>query len=112
MCIRDRLDTACARLALGQSATPPAIEDSVRQIEDFAVQKRILERETVVGADHRERLEEIATKSAEIESHLSALRTRFDKERDLVTTIRDLRSQLEASVAQRGNCLLYTSRCV
>jgi len=97
------LDTACARLALGQSATPPAIEDSVRQIEDFAVQKRILERETVVGADHRERLEEIATKSAEIESHLSALRTRFDKERDLVTTIRDLRSQLEASVAQRGN---------
>src|SRR6202167_260464 len=97
------LDTACARLALGQSATPPAIEDSVRQIEDFAVQKRILERETVVGTDHRERLEEIATKSAEIESHLSALRTRFDKERDLATTIRDLRSQLEASVAQRGN---------
>jgi type VI secretion system protein VasG len=97
------LDTACARLALGQSATPPAIEDSVRQIEDFAVQKRILERETVVGADHRERLEEIATKSAEIESRLSALRTRFDKERDLVTTIRDLRSQLEGSVAQKGN---------
>ncbi len=97
------LDTACARLALGQSATPPAIEDSVRQIEDFAVQKRILERETVVGADHRERLEEIATKSAEIESRLSALRTRFDKERDLVTTIRDLRSQLEGSVAQSGN---------
>jgi type VI secretion system protein VasG len=97
------LDTACARLALGQSATPPAIEDSVRQIEDFAVQKRILERETVVGTDHRERLEEIATKSAEIESRLSALRTRFDKERDLVTTIRDLRSQLEGSVAQKGN---------
>jgi type VI secretion system protein VasG len=28
------LDTACARLALGQSATPPAIEDSVRQLDD------------------------------------------------------------------------------
>ena len=87
------LDTACARLALGQSATPPAIEDSVRQIDDFAVQKRILERESVVGADHRERLEEIATKSAEIESRLARLRTRFEKERDLVTTIRDLRTQ-------------------
>jgi type VI secretion system protein VasG len=87
------LDTACARLALGLSATPPAIEDSVRQIDDFAVQKRILERETVVGADHRERLQEIAAKTAEIESRLSALRTRFDQERDLVTTIRDLAAQ-------------------
>jgi type VI secretion system protein VasG len=98
------LDTACARLALGQSATPPAIEDSVRQIDDFAVQKRILERESVVGTDHRERLQEIATKSAEVESRLAGLRTRFEKERDLVTTIRDLRSQLEnAAASQNGN---------
>lgn len=93
------LDTACARLALGQSATPPAIEDSVRQIDDLAVQKRILERESAVGTDHRERLQEIATKSSEIESRLSGLRTRFEKERDLVTTIRDLRSRLEGAVA-------------
>jgi type VI secretion system protein VasG len=96
------LDTACARLALGQSATPPAIEDSVRQIDDLAVQQRILERESAVGTDHRERLQEIATKSAEIESRLAGLRTRFEKERDLVTTIRDLRAQLEGAVAS-GN---------
>jgi type VI secretion system protein VasG len=96
------LDTACARLALGQSATPSAIEDSVRQIDDLAVQQRILERESAVGTDHRERLEEIATKSAEIGSRLAGLRTRFEKERDLVTTIRDLRSQLEGAVASRN----------
>jgi len=96
------LDTACARLALGQSATPAAIEDSVRQLDDFAVQKRILEREAAVGADHRERLQEIASKSAEVETHLAGLRTRFEKERDLVTTIRDLRAQLEGAVAS-GN---------
>ena len=96
------LDTACARLALGQSATPPAIEDSVRHLDDLEVQKRILERETATGADHHERLEEIAKKSAEIESRLSSLRTRFEKERDLVTTIRDLRSQLEGAVASQN----------
>ena len=96
------LDTACARLALGQSATPPAIEDSVRQLDDLAVQQRILERETVTGADHRERLKEIAEKSADIDSRLSSLRTRFEKERDLVTTIRDLRSQLEGAVASQN----------
>ena len=103
------LDTACARLALGQSATPPAIEDSVRQIDDLAVQQRILERELAVGTDHRERLQEIATKSAEIESHLAGLRTRFQKESGLVTTIRDLRSQLESGAAsQNGNAAART----
>jgi len=96
------LDTACARLALGQSATPPAIEDSVRQIDDLAVQQRILERESAVGTDHRERLQEIATKSTEIESHLAGLRTRFEKESGLVTTIRDLRSQLESAAASQN----------
>jgi type VI secretion system protein VasG len=96
------LDTACARLALGQSATPPAIEDAVRQLDDLAVQQRILERESATGADHRERLEDIASKSADIESRLSTLRTRFQKERDLVTTIRDLRAQLEGTVASQN----------
>jgi type VI secretion system protein VasG len=57
------LDTACARLALGQSATPPAIEDCVRQLDDLAVQQRILEREAAVGSDHGVRLEEIAKRS-------------------------------------------------
>ena len=93
------LDTACARLALGQSATPPAIEDSVRQIDDLAVQQRILEREAAVGADHRERLAEIAQQKAETESRLAGLRTRFEKERDLVMRIRGIREQLETGGA-------------
>jgi len=92
------LDTACARLALGQSATPAAIEDCVRQIDDLAVQQRILEREAAVGTDHRERLDEIATKKSEIEASLAGLRTRFEKESGLVTRIRDLRTQIEEAV--------------
>jgi type VI secretion system protein VasG len=97
------LDTACARLALGQNATPPAIEDARRQLDDLAVQQRILQRESATGADHRQRLEDIANKSADIESRLSTLRTRFAKERELVTAIRDLRGQLEgAFAAQNG----------
>jgi type VI secretion system protein VasG len=92
------LDTACARLALGQSATPPAIEDCVRQIDDLAVQQRILEREAAVGTDHRERLGEISQKKTETESRLTGLRARFEKEKDLVTRIRDLRTQIEGAV--------------
>src|SRR5579863_5263971 len=44
------LDTACARLALGQNSIPAAIEDATREIDDLKVQKQILEREETTGA--------------------------------------------------------------
>jgi type VI secretion system protein VasG len=89
------LDTACARLSLGQNATPPAIEDSVRQLDDLEVQERILQRETAVGADHSERLGEIGKQKSEVQARLSTLRGRWDKEKELVTQIRDIRTKLE-----------------
>ncbi len=97
------LDTACARLALGQSATPPAIEDATRQLDDLAVQQRILEREGAIGADHRERLEQIAKQKAEVEATLKTLSERWTKEHELVSKIRDLRAQLEAVVTGDGH---------
>ena len=93
------LDTACARLALGQNSTPPAIEDSIRTLEDLAVQTRILEREAAAGADHAERLTAIAEKRTKTEACLKELTDRWEKERDLVTRIREIRSQLETGNA-------------
>ncbi|MGA2275204.1 MAG: type VI secretion system ATPase TssH [Bryobacteraceae bacterium] len=93
------LDTACARLALGQNSTPPAIEDSIRTLEDLAVQTRILERESAAGADHAERLAAIAEKRTKTETYLKELTDRWEKERDLVNRIREIRSQLETGNA-------------
>lgn len=93
------LDTACARLSLGQNATPPAIEDATRQLDALEVQKRILEREEVVGADHQERLAEIELQKSAAETELNALRVRWEKERGLVEKIRELRQQLETDHA-------------
>ena len=84
------LDTACARLALGQNSIPAAIEDGTREIDDLAVQVRVLERETAVGVDHRK---------SDAESRLRSLNERFQKERDLVMKIRDLRGKLEGEPA-------------
>jgi type VI secretion system protein VasG len=95
------LDTACARLALGQNATPPAIEDLTRQIDALAVQKRILEREEIVGADHAERLAQIATQSETAQEHLKELQARWDKERELVSRIRELQKRLEGAQAPK-----------
>src|SRR5262249_34210198 len=94
------LDTACARLALGQNSTPPAIEDSMRQLDDLSVQTRVLERETATGSDHEERLQQIAVRRQALESQLDQLRSRWDKERELVSAVRQLRHQLEENAAK------------
>jgi type VI secretion system protein VasG len=93
------LDTACARLALGQNATPPAIEDARREIDDCMVQSRVLAREAALGADHAERLAAVAQRQAVAEERLTALEARWEKERDLVTKIRETRGRIEGTAA-------------
>jgi type VI secretion system protein VasG len=97
------LDTACARLSLGQNSIPAAIEDASREIDDLTVQTRVLEREASVGADHAERLENISKKKAAAEERLKTMNERFGKERDLVMKIRDLRTKLEGKEGKEGN---------
>ena len=94
------LDTACARMALSQSATPPAIEDLIRQIDALEVQKRILDREEIVGADHQEKLAEIAAQKEKADASLKTLQDRWNKECELVGKIREIREKLETSHAK------------
>jgi type VI secretion system protein VasG len=96
------LDTACARLALGQNATPPSIEDANRTIDDLRVQKQILERETTVGADHKQRLADIEEKLAATEERLAALKAQWEKELGLVQRIRAMRDALEGGEAPKA----------
>src|SRR2546427_7434767 len=91
------LDTACARLALGQSSTPPAVEDARRLLDDLEVQRRVLEREGAAGADHSERLAGIAALRVDTEARLAGLTKRWEQERDLVGRMRDVRANLEAA---------------
>jgi type VI secretion system protein VasG len=93
------MDTACARLSLGQNATPPLIEDAMRQVDDLDVQQRVLERETAVGVDHSERLASIAKQKTEVAGRLKTLEERRGQELSLVSRIRDIRTQLEAAVS-------------
>ncbi len=90
------LDTACARLSLGQNTIPPPIEDATRRIDDLKVQKQILERETTVGEDHAERLAAIESSLAAEEASLQKLRTQWEQEVDLVKQIRAMREALES----------------
>ena len=89
------LDTACARLALGHSSTPAAIEDARRTLDDLALQERVLKREQASGGDHSERLHSISKQRDMVTTTLTALDTRWASERELVEKIRAIRETLE-----------------
>src|SRR5947207_1700373 len=95
------LDTACARLSLGQNTTPSTIEAAQRRLEDLAVQRRVLEREAAVGANHDERLASIQQQRLQTEAELTSLNGRWELEKTLVQRIREIREQLEQQVARK-----------
>ncbi|HEY0546748.1 MAG TPA: ATP-dependent Clp protease ATP-binding subunit [Pyrinomonadaceae bacterium] len=101
------LDTACARVAIGQGATPPPVEDSQRRIDRLSTEIGALEREVVTGADHDERLGELKAAKTEEEARLAKLKEQWEKERALIDRIREIRTQLEehavkSAAAQAG----------
>lgn len=97
------LDTACARVAIGQSAIPSAVEDAQRRIDQITVEISALEREAITGADHRERLEELKTAKLAEHDKLTRLSGQWDKEREIIGHIRDIRTQLEELVVGNKN---------
>jgi type VI secretion system protein VasG len=94
------LDTACARLSLGQNSTPPRLEDIQRQIDALEVQKRVLDRETKIGADHAERLEQIEILIAAAKLDEAVLKEQWEKEKGLIEKIRSLQEGLESPEKQ------------
>jgi type VI secretion system protein VasG len=94
------LDTACARVALSQTATPPALEDCLREIEHLDVEIGILQRETAVGFAHQQRLEELTAKKKTAEERRASLEKRLAEERTLVEEIRKLQQELESGTAK------------
>jgi type VI secretion system protein VasG len=89
------LDTACARVALGQVAEPPALEDARRRISLITTEAEILERETITGGAHQDRLAELEREKAAEEKRLAELKTRWEQEKKLVGEIAALRQKLE-----------------
>lgn len=91
------LDTACAKVAIGQGATPASIEDANRRIQHLTSEINSLERETVTGAEHDERLNELNEKRDQTEQKLAKLNEQWTKEKDLTEKIRNIRLKLEMS---------------
>jgi type VI secretion system protein VasG len=88
------LDTACARVAVSQYATPAEVEDSRRRIQAFETELEIIEREKTVGIETAGR-EQSVLDGLEVEkSRLADLEARWNQEKQLVERILSLRATL------------------
>ena len=88
------LDTAAARVAVSQHATPPAVEDTRRRISALETERDIVDRETAIGIDLGDRAAKIETSLAAERETLAGLDARWEKERGLVDQILSLRAKL------------------
>ncbi len=101
------LDTACAKVALGQSATPARIEDARKRLERLDAESQALRREVAAGSQHTTRLSELAGERAATTAALKADEERWAFEQQLVNDILALRTKLEQQAgglsAQEGS---------
>ncbi|WP_303749861.1 type VI secretion system ATPase TssH [Stenotrophomonas pigmentata] len=98
------LDTACAKVALGQSATPAIIEDTRKHLDRLEAELAALQRETAGGSTlHEERLAELKAQQIEAQAVLASNEQRLSVERELAGRVAALRQQLEQGLAGEGD---------
>ncbi|MBZ9669098.1 type VI secretion system ATPase TssH [Mesorhizobium sp. ES1-3] len=88
------LDTACARVAVSQHATPAEVEDILRRRQALEVEEGIIVREAAIGIEVADRQARVEAGLAETETTLAAAQARWDREKALVAEILDLRAKL------------------
>jgi type VI secretion system protein VasG len=90
------LDTACARVAISQHATPPEVEDCQRRIEALETELEIIGREEMTGFDVKSRRVDAEQKLATDRERRIVLQKRWDDEKALVDRILEARDKLRA----------------
>jgi type VI secretion system protein VasG len=90
------LDTACARVAIGQNAIPPAVENSRREIDHLKLEIGILDRELAIGARNEERIGSLQEELQQAQDRLAGLETRWEEEKKSVEAIRSVSRNVEA----------------
>jgi len=97
------LDTACAKVALSQSALPAALQDCQRELEGLDVEIGILQREAVVGKDHDLRLRDLKERQQTVLKTQEELKQRWEQEKRLAAQVQELRAKLEAHAAAQDD---------
>jgi type VI secretion system protein VasG len=90
------LDTACARVAVSQHATPAELEDTQRHIESLEIELQIIGREEAVGVNVGKRRDNVHEKLVEAQTKRVVLEKRWADEKTQVDRILEIRAKLRA----------------
>ncbi|MCB9952913.1 MAG: type VI secretion system ATPase TssH [Planctomycetaceae bacterium] len=85
------LDTACARVSLGQMCAPGPVEDCERAIDLVSAEIAFLENEAKTGREDSTRLSTLRSKKDELQARWSSLSDQWKAEEEVVQQIRQLR---------------------
>ncbi len=96
------LDTACARVAIGLSATPPAVEAAARRIAEIDRETKLLKRESIMGRDHDDRLAALVREKEAVAADLEALSRKWQAEKEIAGRIQALQKEIHAIAGQES----------
>ncbi len=94
------LDTACARVAIGQTSPPGEVADAKRRIEQIELELQILQREALTGEDQEERVKQLERSAAKARQRHTELEARWEAELEQVEEILTLRREIEGGLAE------------
>ncbi|MDQ4629875.1 type VI secretion system ATPase TssH [Janthinobacterium lividum] len=94
------LDTACAKVALGQNATPALLENLVKKLDRIDAEVATLEREEKSGGNHPVRLKDLRAQRSAAAGEHAALAARWENEKTLTGKVKGAREELESAGAK------------
>ncbi len=92
------LDTACARVAVSQHATPASLEENRRRTNALRTELEILRREAAMGMEVADRLRACEGALGDLEAERSVLDARWEREKGIVEQIFAVRATLREAV--------------
>lgn len=95
------LDTACARVALSQSSTPSAIEDTRRQITQSNSTIESLARENASHGNYAQKIEQLEQQKIDLQKLLETQEAQWDAEKKNVAAIQELQQKIERIFQQQ-----------
>lgn len=84
------LDTACARVALSQEATPAPIEDAQKSVQQLNINLALFEQEQLSQGGLDDKISQYQAELADTEERLAALEAQWQKEQAQVNDIKTL----------------------
>jgi type VI secretion system protein VasG len=100
------LDTAAARVAVSQFATPAELEDCKQRIENLSVEQNVLEKEAAIGVVNQKRMDDIVECLTFEQNKEQELTEKWQQEKEIVDVVLASRRKLRDLLTEQKSSAL------